>query len=198
MTGGIMCYIIKRNKRSRRGGSVMAEKHKIYNVLDIARYVINYYNDACVEISNLKLQKLLYYIQATFLVEQNRECFEDKIVNWSYGPVIENVYMEYRSYGYANIPKQNSYVKIIYDSEKNEMRYATIEFNKDIIDDNDIKLIDKSIKSYMSYEPFCLVKKTHEEDPWKSSNQNDEITAENIKKYYSQHPENIYGEESKE
>ena len=49
----------------------------MYNVLDVAIYVINYAYDAgCGEsMSNLKLQKILYYIQAAFLVEKNRECF---------------------------------------------------------------------------------------------------------------------------
>ena len=50
----------------------------MYNVLDVAIYVINYAYDAgCGEsMSNLKLQKILYYIQAAFLVEKNRECFK--------------------------------------------------------------------------------------------------------------------------
>ena len=51
----------------------------MYNVLDVAIYVINYAHDAdCGEsMSNLKLQKILYYIQAAFLVEKNRECFKN-------------------------------------------------------------------------------------------------------------------------
>ena len=51
----------------------------MYNVLDVAIYVINYAHDAdCGEsMSNLKLQKILYYIQAAFLVEKNRECFKE-------------------------------------------------------------------------------------------------------------------------
>ena len=40
----------------------------MYNVLDVAIYVINYAHDADYgeSMSNLKLQKILYYIQAAF------------------------------------------------------------------------------------------------------------------------------------
>ena len=37
-------------------------------ILDVARYIINYSNEKNYGISNLKLQKLLYFVQAFFLV----------------------------------------------------------------------------------------------------------------------------------
>ena len=36
------------------------------NVLDVCRYIINYSNKKDYGISNLKLQKILYFIQAFF------------------------------------------------------------------------------------------------------------------------------------
>lgn len=53
-----------------------------YNVLDVCRYVINYSNDKDYGISNLKLQKILYFIQAYFLISANKKCFEEKIEAW--------------------------------------------------------------------------------------------------------------------
>ena len=38
----------------------------LYNVLDISRYIINYSNQQGYGISNLKLQKILYFVQAYF------------------------------------------------------------------------------------------------------------------------------------
>ena len=63
----------------------MDEKNKIYNALDIARYIINYSIDNSYPVSNLKLQKLLYYVQANFLVNKNKQCFYQEILNWDYG-----------------------------------------------------------------------------------------------------------------
>ena len=39
----------------------------MYNALDVSRYIINYSNDKNYGISNLKLQKILYFVQAYFL-----------------------------------------------------------------------------------------------------------------------------------
>ena len=51
----------------------------IYKVLDVSRHVINYSNEKEYGISNLKLQKILYFIQAFFLVSASEQCFEEKI-----------------------------------------------------------------------------------------------------------------------
>ena len=70
----------------------------------IAKYIIercDHYNQT---ISNLKLQKILYFVQAEFLVEENRRCFFEEIEAWDYGPVVPNVYRKYKMYGAANIP----------------------------------------------------------------------------------------------
>lgn len=48
----------------------------MYSVLDVARYVVARSNRAGT-ISNLKLQKVLYFIQAEFLVVQNMPCFAE-------------------------------------------------------------------------------------------------------------------------
>ena len=52
----------------------------MYNVLDICRYIINYSDDKGYGISNLKLQKVLYFIQAYFVsyTEKKEPCFIDE------------------------------------------------------------------------------------------------------------------------
>lgn len=43
-----------------------------YDVKEVCRHIINYSNEHNYDISNLKLQKLLYFIQANFLVKKRR------------------------------------------------------------------------------------------------------------------------------
>lgn len=43
-----------------------------YDVLEICRHVINYSNEKDYGISNLKLQKMLYLIQAYFLIDKTK------------------------------------------------------------------------------------------------------------------------------
>lgn len=68
--------------------------------IEISKYIVNYANEKGLDITNLKLQKLLYYVQAAFLLlsEGKEPCFSDKIVAWLHGPVVENVYYEYSKY----------------------------------------------------------------------------------------------------
>jgi uncharacterized phage-associated protein len=75
-----------------------------YKAKDIARYVVFYCHEHKYPISNLKLQKILYFIQAYFLVEADKPCFSDVIEAWDYCPIVPNVYKEYRIFGSLNIP----------------------------------------------------------------------------------------------
>ena len=50
-----------------------------YNVLDIAKYVIYYCTKKGYLITNLKLQKILYFIQAIFLVNTGSPCFKEEV-----------------------------------------------------------------------------------------------------------------------
>ena len=74
-----------------------------YTALDIARYIIKHEHDAGREISNLRLQKLLYFVQAKFLAEKRPPCFSDPIVAWDFGPVVLSVYHEYKMFGGLDI-----------------------------------------------------------------------------------------------
>ena len=52
---------------------------RINNACDISRYIINYSNKKDYGISNLKLQKILYFVQAYFLItEPYTACFNEK------------------------------------------------------------------------------------------------------------------------
>ena len=56
----------------------------IYDVLDVCRHIINYSEKEDYGVSNLKLQKLLYFVQAYFMLEKkdHAPCFHEKIEAW--------------------------------------------------------------------------------------------------------------------
>ena len=70
-----------------------------YSAFDLARYVLKKCIDEDHPISNLQLQKILYYIQESFLRENNRKAFSEPIEAWQYGPVVPKVYDKYCIYG---------------------------------------------------------------------------------------------------
>ena len=69
----------------------------------IAKYIINEMNNINEEITQLKLQKLLYFTEAYYMAVYNKkELFIDKFYAWTYGPVCKTIYDEYRIY--SNLP----------------------------------------------------------------------------------------------
>ena len=55
------------------------------DVLDLALYIVNKcVNEGCL-VTNLQLQKVLYYIQVEFLQKKGVLIFEDSIEAWKFG-----------------------------------------------------------------------------------------------------------------
>ena len=142
----------------------------MYSALDVAKYVIEYCGKQGYAISNLKLQKMLYFIQADFLAKRSSRCFADKIEAWGLGPVVSDVYNEYKKYGSAEIPDKGV------DS-------ASMKIRK-----NDQLRINRIVDKCSKYTASALVEITHRQEPWKKvykKYENNEITTESIKKYFS-------------
>ena len=173
----------------------MVQENKVYKVLDVARYIINYSNRNDKSITHLKLQKLIYYVQANFLVNRNGvHCFEENILNWDYGPVINEVYYEFRGNGKDYLPNQEEYTIIEYDEDIESIKFCEKRFDEKIIMDSDKEMINEVIDSYFQYTAFEMVNKTHGEDPWKSIERNKVIDKEIIREYYLQNSGKIKGE----
>ncbi len=145
------------------------------SAIDIAKNIINIYNARVDElvrnydifpeyITNLKLQKLLYFVQAMCLMIFGKKAFPEKILAWSYGPVINEVYQQY---------KQNHASEI--NSESNIKNISSGLY----------KIIEEVINSYGSIEANKLIDFTHEEEPWRNTEINKEIDIELIKNYFN-------------
>lgn len=142
----------------------------MYNALSIAEHVIKRCNSKNKAISNLKLQKILYFIQAEFLVTKNAPCFFEIIEAWDFGPVVPEVYHKYKIFGSANIP-----------APADLMTY-------DVITDNDKKLMNDIIDNCVQYSASTLTEITQNQTPWIKAYKNNcdnVITNENIKKFFS-------------
>ena len=77
------------------------------NIEEIAKYFIYLSNKEGRPVTNKKLQKLLYYAQAWYLVKKGKKLYEDDIEAWVHGPTIPHMYRQYKEYGYQPITKEN-------------------------------------------------------------------------------------------
>ncbi len=71
----------------------------------IADYFIGLSNETGSLITNLKLQKLVYYAQAWSLALNNKELFPEDFEAWVHGPVLVKLYNKYRSNKWNPISK---------------------------------------------------------------------------------------------
>ena len=71
-----------------------------YNVLDVANKLLQLEaKDGEEYMTNMKLQKMLYYQQGFHLAYFGTPLFEDDIEAWMYGPVVKSVYYHFKSWG---------------------------------------------------------------------------------------------------
>lgn len=156
-----------------------------YKVMDIARFIINYSNEKKYLISNLKLQKLLYFVQAYYLglTDKHNPCFSEDFQAWDFGPVMPKVYQTFKKYGASNIPEINEYIteaSNIFDKKK-------VKYNIDTIDITDRFNILKIVDAFSSYSSTDLVKITQKQSPWINAYvpyENKKISKESIKDFF--------------
>lgn len=159
----------------------------MYRVLDVCRYIINYCNDKEYSVSNLKLQKILYFVQALFATKtvSKQPCFEEKIEAWNFGPVVPTAYHEYKQYGSADIPR----ISFFYEYDINEkFHMKKVNYEDDVILPEDKLLINKMVDKLSDYSTASLVSITHNQAPWKNAyepGRNNIITVDAIRRYYN-------------
>lgn len=135
----------------------------MYQAKDIAIYIVNYCNGHNIEITNLKLQKLLYFIQGGFYIIFDQPCFKEDIECWQYGPSVSSVYSEFRIYGSRLIPKVDELE--VYDLNTGEFVKKAWEFKFD--HKKHKNLVDTILNGLSKYSAYQLVDITHNQKPWK-------------------------------
>lgn len=154
------------------------------DILDVSRYIVNYSNEKKYSISNLKLQKLLYYVQAYFLYKKKEPCYKAKIEAWKFGPVVPEAYEEFKKYGASEIPKINNYYEIT--ENNNEIVVECIGYKTDI-NQEDEKRIKEVVDDFSSYSAAKIIRLSHNQKPWIDAYKKgvkSEITLEAISDYF--------------
>lgn len=70
---------------------------------DVSKYIVEYAYDNGSSVSNLQLQKILYFLWIDFYKEFKEYLFKDPFEAWALGPVIRNVYYDFCSFGSMTI-----------------------------------------------------------------------------------------------
>ena len=113
-------------------------------------------------VSPLKLQKILYYVQAWMMVFFDRQLlFDDKPQAWVNGPVYPSVYERFKGIGRYSMMSKEDFV--IGSSLTKRITELDKKFD---LTDKQRTVLNKLIEIYGSKNQDQLVFMTHCEDPW--------------------------------
>lgn len=144
------------------------------NVYDVAKFFIDFAAKNGEEITNLKLNKMIYFAQARSLATTCSPMFSDTVEAWDYGPVVPSIYREYAQYKRGPIPNP-------------------VEVNYDAFTDDEIDILTDVAGYYGQFEIWALVDLTHlPGSPWAlvyEKGKSNEI-PEGLMAYYFSKPEN--------
>ena len=140
-------------------------------VQDIADYFIWLANYTGSFISNLKLQKLVYYAQAWYLAIHDQPLFDEDFEAWIHGPVIPELYNEYCEFKWKPILKEV------------EEPFFTEEIKQ---------FLDEVTDVYFGLDAYELEQMTHTEAPWieargylpTDASCNEIISKESMREYF--------------
>jgi uncharacterized phage-associated protein len=105
-------------------------------------------NEEDTGISNLKLQKLLYYSQGFHLAIFGERLFDDEIYAWQHGPVCPDIYHLYK----VNV--------------SNVIPYTDSVNFEDYLSDEQIEFLDEVYDEFGQFSAWRLRNMTHDESTW--------------------------------
>lgn len=134
--------------------------------IEVANTLISLGKRDGLPVSNMALQKLLYYTYGWSLAYNNERAFNEAIQAWKFGPVVKSVYHASKRYGTEPIPELLSVLDSSYSGEAfGSWKLVTPELPPS---DKSLRSFIESIWSaYGKLPPMDLVKMTHVEGgPW--------------------------------
>lgn len=144
----------------------------------LSDYIIMKCNKDGKEITNKKLQKMMFYCQAYHIAKYRKNLIDNEFEAWVHGAVLPELYNEYSDHGYNAINKFNN-------QEYNKIREVFGEYL--------CRFLDKIIDKFSSFTGNQLEKLNHSESPWQEARKgyapeqicNEIITKDSIYYYYS-------------
>lgn len=139
----------------------------MYKISDIVDYIFYYENQQGRGVSNLRLQKLLYFIQVQSIIALHEPLFQEPIEAWDFGPVVPKVYHKYKIFGGSNIP------------------IISTQLKKVSLPDKVCKEINTMLDACAKYSTTELTEITYKQLPWKKAYARTiPISTNLIKDYY--------------
>jgi uncharacterized phage-associated protein len=130
----------------------------LYDGRAIANFVLDHADRLGLQVTNLSLQKLVYFCHVWSLIELDRPLIRQKFEAWEYGPVLQYLYREFRVFGGAPI---NARARGL------DVKTGKTDVIPYDLDDSTISLLRRVVEFYGRLGPRTLVELTHAPGgPW--------------------------------
>lgn len=157
----------------------------MYSAKAVANFFLQKGDDDNIPISPMKILKLVYVAHGWYLAMVGKPLIKDKIEAWEYGPVIPELYHEFRHFG-RGIIKGRAQERIIPTISTIENQVSEVEFTTE-------QFLDAVWNAYKDFTAAQLSSMTHQPNtPWditkrkSRSKRNPQISNKVIQEYYSE------------
>lgn len=138
-------------------------------VTEVAQYFLSKVNEEFGDcISNLKLQKLVYFAQGFVLAITGKTLFSDAIIAWQHGPVVKALYDKYKANGSNCIPIPKRF------NMKHLLEYCELT-----------TILDDVYNTYGQFSAWKLRELTHlPGSPWAKVAINENLKLKDLQDYF--------------
>lgn len=156
-----------------------------YDVRAVANLVLDFAEDTGADVTNLTINKIVFFLHAWFLAKTGGPLVSAKIEAWDYGPVFRELYWEFKECGSEAIA--------IRATRRNPLTAAK-EVCVENFRERDLHFIQQILLKYLNLSASKLVELSHAPGgPWdqvynhgSESNPGMRISDEIIRKYFEQ------------
>lgn len=82
----------------------------MYDARKISNLLMSEFDAQQWDLSNLKLNKILFFIQGWAFVRLDRKVIKNHFVAWQHGPVVKSIWQEFQQFGSSPITEQAKYL----------------------------------------------------------------------------------------
>ena len=123
----------------------------------VADFFLNFVHKHGDVLTNLKLQKLVYYAQAWHLALKGKPLFDDEIQAWVHGPVVPSLYVRFKKYRWEVVTEKPNWPDL---------------------PDPVCKHLVEVFSVYGKFSAWDLERMTHQELPWQNARKGLTLDAE--------------------
>ena len=120
----------------------------MYSGYELSKYVLQLCEFLSKPITNIKLQKILYFLQIDYYRKFKVRLIKEDFYCWYYGPVLKSVYYEFKKYGILPITGLTAEIEI---------------------SDKDAIWLYNSVNRYLQMSLYDLIELSKKSDPYKYS-----------------------------